>query len=252
MKKVALSAILLLTALLNANANGALQISKVEIYSNSATIETQPYDKELLTAISDTMFQQGNPNYMWVDLLRDGYISGGKMVYDIFLYTNKVADDETISKEMQQLYVAKWDAFVRSINQPHTSLDFYHFNNIHGTRYADVINPASKFRQYSKVDLHSLDLTSTGRLRLLNEVLKDGYSTKFQVMNYDFSQNGFYINGKLLPDDLRDKYSKLCAEEFGYSCMDGSAMKHGPLPDNTLRREIETLTERINAAQKRK
>lgn len=251
MKKAILSATLLFACFFNADAQ-ALNISESKIFSDSTGIETAPYDKALLTAISDTMFQQGNPKYIWVDLLKDGYISGGKMVYNIYLYMNNAVNNETIPAKVQQQYVAKWDAFVRSINQPHAENEPYLFNSIYGTSYADVINPASEFRKNKKDELHSLGLTATGRLRLCNEALNDGFSTKFQPLNYDFSKKGFYINGKLLPDDLRDKYSKICDEEFGMSCMDGSAMKHGPLPDYTLRREIEALTSRINAAQKRK
>ncbi|MCB0696215.1 MAG: hypothetical protein KDC07_02555 [Chitinophagaceae bacterium] len=212
------------------------------------------YDKAYLSAISDTMFRQGNPKYIWVDLLIDGYVHDGDMDwYNVYINTegNSNGGNTNIPEETRTAYAEKWIRFVYSLHEPLSKYGSYNMNNINPISVLAMIDPASDFRKVSKSELHFLRLTCNGELRFYMELIKDGIATPDKPLNLDLSSKGFYVYGKRLTREQREKYMNLCEQEFGSNYFnDGSRYSRGPLPENTLAKDIAELTDRIKAADK--
>lgn len=212
------------------------------------------YDRDVLQPISDSMFIAGNPKYIWVDLLMDGYISEGDNRWHnlhMYLYESTV-NDSTIPLAVQKAYVEKWKDFVASLGEPLYENGFYHIDLHTGMNEESLFNPESDFRKVHQYELKRLHLAHRGELRLYNELVKDGLASPDKALNLEFSNKGFYVHGKRLSHEQRTKYMKLLKEEYGHNYYnDHSSMSHGALAENTLGKEIAELEEKIkNAAQK--
>lgn len=220
-------------------------------YFQTKTLTEQVcHDKAQLSSISDSMFQQGNPNYIYVDLYKDGYIDeSSDFIVIPSVEGSGSSGDRAIPAQTGKEYGEKWTAFIRSLGQPYPKNN----NRLHllyTVTYQQIINPESEFRKFRKSDLHALGLTTTGELRLLKELVKDGLITEEDPLNLEFSTNGFFVMEKRLPYDLREKYRQLCIDEFGIDYYTRyNSIKRGALPENPLKKEIAELTARIDAAQ---
>ena len=252
MKSVLVFLCLLLPATIDAQSVFLGQLFRSAVWVRPTTgVKVNP-DKALLSAISDSMFQQGNPKYIWVDLLRDGYIPDAdspRYYLSIELEPQKGNTESALTPDMQKQYVDKWNAFVKHIGQPHIDSS-YVLDSDYGIIYTEVINPLSRFRRNNKHDLFSLNLAATGHLRLYNELIKDRLTKAALPIDFNFSNKGFYINGKVMNDKLREKYMQLFVEEFGanfYS--DGSSYTKRPGQNGTIGDEIAELTAKINTVK---
>ncbi len=210
------------------------------------------YDPAYLTAISDTMFRQGNPKYIWVDLLRDGYVLDADMCwYNLYIniYSKEDGGNMDIPQDIRNAYAAKWISFVQSLHEPLSKYGSYNLSNLDPISALEMVNPQSEFRKISKSELHRLKLTTNGELRFLKELVSDGLAPADKALDLEFSQNGFYVHSKRLTREQREKYMNICQEEFGYNCYnDKSRRSIGALPENTLGKEIAELTASIEAA----
>ena len=200
------------------------------------------FEKSYLAAISDTMFRQGNPNYIWVDLLKDGYVQDGDINwYNVYILTNgnSTGGNTDIPQEAGEAYANKWIRFVKSLEEPLSEHCSYSFTNYSPISALKMIDPNSDFRKISKSELNRLGLTEHGNLRFLRELVKDGLAPADKALDLEFSEKGFYVHGKRLTRELREKYMNLCEEEFGCNYYnDHSRIAIGSLPENTLGKRI--------------
>lgn len=212
------------------------------------------YDKAVLQPISDAMFKAGNPKYIWVDLLMDGYINeGDNRWHNLHLYVyESTANDSLVPLAVQIAYIQKWKRFVASLHEPLYEYGFYNLQLLFGINGEMLFNPGSELRKVSQLELSNLHLTHNGHLRFYNELVKDGLASYDKALDLKFSSNGFFVYGKRLDYELRTKYMTLLNKEFGYNCYnDGSSLAIGSYPENTLGKKIAKLEEQINnAAQK--
>lgn len=252
MKNIFVLLCLLLPGITNAQSVFLGQLFRSAAWGQTTTsaVKSNP-DKALLAAISDSMFQEGNPKYIWVDLLKDGYIPDAdspRYYLSIELEPQKENMESALTPGMQKQYVDKWNAFVKHIDQPHRDSS-YVFDYDYGIMYSEVTNPLSRFRRNKKHDLFTLNLAATGHLRLYHELIKDRLTKTALPIDFNFSNRGFYVNGKAMNDKLREKYMQLFAEEFGVNFYsDGSSYSKRPIYGKLLLGdEIEELTAKINA-----
>lgn len=211
------------------------------------------YDPEYLATISNEMFKQGNPRYIWVDLVKDGYIiANERQWYNLYIgiESKERGGNIDIPNDIRDKYAEKWLQFVAYIKEPHNKYGSYRLSTYGGITSEDIENPNSTFKKTDKAELHQLHLTSRGELRFLNELVKDGLAPLDKAINLEFSKNGFYVHKKRLSRELREKYMNICKQEFGHNYYnDESSWKRGALPENPLSKDIAELTERINAAE---
>lgn len=209
------------------------------------------YDRDLLAAISDTMFNEGNPRYIWIDLIIDGYITEGTTYRNlsVIITLNSHIENEKfpIPANVQTAYVNKFKSFIEHLEEPVSKYDFYSFRSFFSINPQDIFNSESHFRKDTKSELHGLGLTTKGELRFLNELVKDGLAPLNTALKLEFSSKGFYIHGQRMPAGLREKYMSICQEEFGNNYYnDGSSFSRAPLDENTLDKEIKALEDRIS------
>ena len=229
-----------------------IQTSDITPRQDTATLNFC-YDPQYLAAISNEMFKQGNPRYIWVDLVKDGYILlNEKKWYNLYIgiESKESGGNIDIPNDIRDKYAEKWLQFVAYIKEPNCKYGWYRLSTDGSITSEDIDNPNSTFRKTDKVELHQLSLTSRGELRLLNELVKDGLAPLDKAMNLEFSNKGFYVHEKRLSRELREKYMNICKEEFGHNYYnDQSSWKRGALPENILSKDIAELTARINAVE---
>lgn len=211
------------------------------------------YSTEQLTDISNQLFAAGNPKYIWVDLLKDGYIpanTSGYIRLKLYLYTEQPSSESTIPASAQKAYVEKWIAFTRNIGEPLYKYGFYYFNLFKGFNAMTMLQPDAPFMQKDQAELHDLHLTYSGRLALYQQLLTDRYAQADKPLDLEFNYKGFYVNGLKLSKKERKRYSSLLVEQFGRNYYDDqSSMAIGMLPDKALGTEIQELENRINAVR---
>lgn len=225
-------------------------------FSSSATDTFQPleFDADVLSAVSDMMYAEGNPKYLWVDLVKDGYIKNGDPNwYNLYITPDGKGCDEKygIPRNVQKTYAQKWMQFVTNLQEPVSKCN-YSLNNYGQANADSMTNAQSTFRTLDKSELHRLHLTHKGELRFYKQLAEDGLAPLDKAINLEFSNKGFFVHGKRLDYEQRTKYMALLKEEFGHNYYnDESAMKIGSLPENTFGKKIAELEELINnAAQK--
>lgn len=249
---------IMLASTLFANAVAAQKLTIVKAASFAEVHDEQRdfvcYDRDVLQPISDSMFRAGNPKYIWVDLLMDGYISEGDTRWHnlhLYLYESTV-NDSTIPLAVQKAYVEKWKDFVTNLGEPLYENGYYNIGLPIGINSEILFNPDSDFRKVNQYELKRLHLAHRGELRLYKELVKDGLASPDKALDLEFSSKGFYVHGKRLNYEQRTKYMALLEEEYGHNYYnDRSSMSIGALAENTLGKEIAELEEKIkNAAQK--
>lgn len=206
-------------------------------------------DTALLSSISDSMFHQGNPNYVWVDLVRDRYAFRNYKkwyILEIHLYPNAKRTNKYIPENIQLQYVEKWRLFAKHIGQPLMD-SIYSLDRIEGINYNDIINPSSAFRTIRKSQLRFLRLVATGELRLYNELLKDKLTGHNFPIDLEFDGKEFYVHGQKLKPELNTKYLRLLNEEFGMD--ENFSWREAPDVNNILGDRIEKLTANIDAVK---
>lgn len=205
------------------------------------------YDPSVLTSISDSMFKQGNYKYLLVDLYRDGYITEDGNWYNVYPSAKDTSKGGiAMPDSVRFAYGTKWDSFVHYIGQPHAKYGYY-IRPYCAVEYNNIINPQSELRNYNKKDLFNLGLAAKGELKLYTELVKDSLTNADSAINFEFSKNGYYVQGKKLSTDQLTKYRQICTSEFGddfYSS--DNRWSKGALPGNSLKKEMEELTARIN------
>lgn len=225
-------------------------------FSSSPVDSFQPFefDADVLSVVSDTMYAQGNPKYVWVDLVKDGYLKNGDPHwYNLYISPEGKGCDEKygIPENMQRAYARKWMQFVKNLEEPVAKCPYR--LNYYGQANADsMVYAQSAFRTIDKSELHQLHLTHKGEMRLYKQLVADGLAPLDKAIDLEFSNKGFFVHGKRLDYEQRTKYMALLKEEFGHNYYnDESSMKIGSFPENTLRKKIDELEEKINnAAQK--
>lgn len=256
MKYPAISFVLAITLFANSIFAQKLTIVKKESFPKTKNTHKDYvcYDRDTLQPISDSMFKAGNPKYIWIDLLMDGYISEGDNRWHnlhMYLYTKSLADT-SIPLTVQKEYVEKWKVFIANLSEPVDEYGYYHMD-LHSAITGEMLfNPESDFRKVNQAELKRLHLAHRGELKLYKELVKDSLASPDKALDLEFSSKGFYVHGKRLSYEQRTKYMKLLKEEYGHNYYnDHSSMSHGALPENTLGKKIAKLEEQINnAAQK--
>lgn len=219
-----------------------------------------PVDIDALTTASEEMFTAGNPNYIIVDLIADGYIS----LTDSFEYSINLKLSEPpfldakyalkIPANAQENYVHKFEYFLKTSGLSRSryegktgSISFT--NNI---TQEDIINTKSEFRTgFTTLSLKQLGFyynEDIGRLRIYEELIKDNLAPLDKALQLNFSKNGFYVHSKRLTPAQREKYSTMCKEMFGNNYYtDQSSWKVGSLPEDTIEKQITELKEKLAA-----
>lgn len=233
----------------------SLQAQTIRVYKSSLSTKAPSqftehvcYDPTILDAISDSMFRQGNYKYLLVDLFRDGYITEDGNWYNVY----PSAKDTTkggiaMPDSVRFAYGTKWDSFVHYIGQPHAKYGYY-IRPYYPIEYSHITNPQSELRSYNKKDLFNLRLVATGELKLYSELVKDSLTIADSAINFEFSKDGFYVQGKKLSADQLTKYRQICIDEFGDDFYSGdNRWSRGALAGSSLKKELEELEARIKA-----
>lgn len=214
-------------------------------------IEQVCYDSSILSPISNQMFLEGNPRYILVDLLNDGYITCDGTWYNIYVSPvgQATSGNINIPLEVRKAYGIKWDNFVNSIGEAHPK--YGTIIRTHGEiNYNNIIDPNSSFRNVNKEYLHELRLTTSGEIKLIEEILKDKLLSSDDDFSIRFSYKGYYVGGKELNAEMREKYMNLCMNEFGLNYYtDESSIAIGPVEGHTSGKRIEELKSRLTATQ---
>lgn len=213
------------------------------------------YLKDKLVTISDEMFQQSNPNYIWIDFLIDGYVTyGDGRDHELFISENETVQPQgtvALPTEAAKTYIEKWHRFLEHIDEPRNENGKYRLKNYFGVDELQIACSSSQLRTKAKETRYRNRLVSRGELRLYKEMLKDGLATLDDNLDYDFYQSGFKVNDQPLTDDMTDKYNRICIEEFGIDFTTGeNGHSRGSL--KTFREEISILEQRFATANQHK
>lgn len=176
------------------------------------------HSHEVLEKISDQMYQQGNPKYIWVDLLKDRYITndeGHSLNLYISATTASGKGNVPIPAEASKRYAEKWESFVKSIHVKVNTSTPYYLDASYGILGAEIVNEKSEFRSITKGELYFLNLNPQGELRFYRELIKDGLASENDSLSWNFTVNGYYVNGKRLNSEQREKFRNIGIEEFG-------------------------------------
>lgn len=198
---------------------------------------------EELTAISNNMFENGNPNYIWIDLLKDGYVHyNDTRNHNIVIATNErfVPGDIAFPEEVVKAYIEKWKSFLEHINHPGSANDKYSLFLSFGMDTKVILRHNSDFINNVKYAQYKWGLTAPAELNMYREMIKDGLATLEDKLDYEFSQKGFYVNDVRMSDELMKKYAQYCIDEFGLNFTDGSARQARGSYD-TFEHEIKKL-----------
>lgn len=196
-------------------------VTKMSKPSPCNTITDLPvcFTHETLQAISQELFNAGNPKYVWIDLVDDGYVNASDGIgYYVYFRTNKIEEGGNlkIPADVQMKYIDKWLAFLQNIKEPITKSGEYNLQLHNGILCNDITNKESKIWQISKQELTTLDLNIRGELRFKEELVKDKLADPNEPLKLNFGKEGFYIDGKRLSAEQKEKYYTLCKEEFGW------------------------------------
>jgi len=185
-------------------------------------VKTNPtpvcYSREVLEEISDQMYQQGNPKYIWVDLLKDRYITNDDgHSLNLYISANNAnkKGNVPIPTEASKRYAEKWESFVKSIHLKVDTSTPYYLDASYGILGAEVVNEKSEFRSITKGELYFLNLNPQGELRFYKELIKEGLASENDSLSWNFTVNGYYVNGKRLDTEQREKFRNIGIEEFG-------------------------------------
>ncbi len=206
-----------------------------------------PINRAQLELASAAMFEAGNPKYVIVDLIKDGYFSlNDSFSYNIEIdlyekHNNKFAFALSIPIDQAAIYTKKFQRFAKLHHIPPHKETPYRIGFYNYVTMADIIDENSNFRKNFEKELKRIShyRNYKGDLRLYTELVKDGLVPLDSALKLDFSTNGFYVQGKRLTPAMRHKYMSLCKEEFGnnyYS--DHSSLRIGALKENTMRKRI--------------
>ncbi len=182
-------------------------------------------DKIVFTAntlqrISDSMYNVGNPRYLWLDLYRDGLIEwDADYIITISLVdTERLVGEIPISHALANRYISKWMAFLQQMEEPlktryNLSMDaivsFYYDNRFH----QGTINSM----------LASMSLTRKAENRMIDEMVKDGLAKYDQDFNLYIDHEILLVNTRQLDGPLEKKYRNIFFAELGYeSCINCS------------------------------
>ncbi len=249
-----LAIVLLASDSYTAHAQSIMLTKMSKTYPNTPKDESPVcFSTEELISISDKMFTEGNPKYIWVDLIKDGLVAPGDQIgYHVYLYIDKKENGGNIPipAELQQVYLAKWTRFMQQIKEPVNSTATYQAHLNRGILCKDISNETSAFRKISKGELNDMDLNTRGELALLETLFNDGLADPSKPLQLDFSTKGYYVNGQRMSVQMHDKYREICLAEFGtdYSSL-GSYMKRGPLEAHTLAKDIAELKGKITVTE---
>ncbi|MBN9485296.1 MAG: hypothetical protein BGO70_02445 [Bacteroidetes bacterium 43-93] len=185
-------------------------------------VKTNPtpvcYTHEVLEKISDQMYQQGNPKYIWVDLLKDRYITNDEgHTLNLYISAKNASGNGNvpIPAEASKKYAEKWVSFVKSLHLKVDTSTSYHLYASNGIQGADVVNEKSEFRSIIKGELYYLNLNPQGELRFYKELIKEGLASENDSLSWNFTINGYFVNGKRLNAEQREKFRNIGIEEFG-------------------------------------
>ncbi|MCB9065156.1 MAG: hypothetical protein H6551_08465 [Chitinophagales bacterium] len=204
------------------------------------------FDKDFLQKTSDELYDAGNPNYVLLDLMKDGYINSTYLNnYMVHLYADDIRKpgNVEIPDDVRKAYGEKWVAFVKSINEPidkNSRYDLYYWD---GISTEDITDPESQFRANVKYAQYSARLTKRGELRLLKEMVADGVANPNRKIDYMFNKEGFWVQGVSLNKELGEKYMQICREEFGY--VHPNLTKHSFKSSVNFKREIADLEKQL-------
>lgn len=211
--------------------------------------EPMCFTTDFLENISTEMFQNGNPKYIWVDLVKDGYVTAGDgLGYNLYLYHDSKEQGGTIAipEEIQQEYLKKWYLFLNTIHEPAQARDRDYLHLFSGVLCKDISDPTSDFRKITQPELSQMNLNTRGELRFLQEFVNDGLAPLDKPLHLAFGNKGYYVNGTRMNPIQREKYAALCKEIYGtdYSQYNQGIIK-SPEEDNTLGNEINKYKQLI-------
>src|ERR1700744_2110348 len=97
----------------------SIDIVRIDHLNDSPKVSTAAYKTPDYKAISKTMFKEGNPKYIWMDLLNDGYVKlNDSCSYNLYIDTDKKeeAGNINIPTTARERYAKKWMQFVASLH----------------------------------------------------------------------------------------------------------------------------------------
>lgn len=253
MKRIFFTSCLSLTILSHFTSDGqSIALTKMSKPHDNAPKDESPvcFNSEELASISDKMYKDGNPKYIWVDLIKDGLVTPGDQTgYHLYLHLKDAEEggNVTISAALQKAYIAKWGAFIKHIiKEPVNKEGSYHIHLNRGIVCKEISDQSSEFRTITKGELSNLGLNTKGELILMELILKDGLADASKPLQLNLSPNGYYVNGKRLTVEQHEKYRKICLEEFGtdYNRL-GEYWESGPGENRTLAGHISKLKKQI-------
>lgn len=211
------------------------------------------FNNEELTSISDKMYKDGNPKYIWVDLIKDGLVTPGDQTgYHLYLHLKDAEEggNVTISAGLQKAYIDKWAAFMKLIKEPVNKEGNYHIHLNRGIVCKEISDQSSEFRTITKGEMSDLGLNTKGELVLMESILKDGLADASKPLELNLSPNGYYVNRKRLTVEQHEKYRKICLEELGtdYNRL-GEYWQSGPRENRTLGGDIAKLKKQVEEAK---
>lgn len=159
--------------------------------------------KNELRKVSNTMYSEGNNNFVIVDLIIDRQITPGAHYNFIYKDGVVIINGRKLPKQLNERYADKLKNYVAASNQwSTTGLSW----SSHGETLKDIFNAKSNFR---KKDSGNRDLIRDPLVQMLAD---DKLIDTLSSYSIRYNTHGLFINHKLLSKQKAWKYIKFINE----------------------------------------
>jgi|GEM_PF-3418924 len=164
-----------------------------------------------LHRIADTMFKEGNPNFILAIALHEGVIKEGRNIGYSYKDGIVIIDGEKVAEPEQTIYAAKLKSFYKQ----HSPSFKYHVTRGQDVRIKTLCNPRSPIRQARVPELRQPGGSSYLR-KVITMMAKDGLVDTTVKHTLKYNARGIFINGKKLTDEQAAKYEPILEKGFGH------------------------------------
>lgn len=173
-------------------------------------------------SVSDSMYYQGNPKYMIVDAVIDGWIVLPNRVRFTFLSESYwvISDGRDMLKlpdSVKSRYAVKFFELLSAAGETGGAairLSATPDNTPLGL--ADIFDTASAFRNFTVRDRYRAGITSNGWRAIIAELQKDRFiQNRYIPFEMHYAPGYIEINGIKLAGEMNEKYCRLFRDSLG-------------------------------------
>lgn len=175
-------------------------------------------DKIVFTAntlerASASMYNVGNPRYIWLDLYRDELIE-----WDAdYLITISLTDTAALAGEvpmpavLTKRYISKWMNFLQQMEEPVKEKYYLNMDAIASFYYDDHFHQG-----IINFMLSSMKLTRKAENRMIDKMVKDGLAEYGRDFDLYIDDKKLLVNNRQLEGEIEKKYRDIFSAELGF------------------------------------